>query len=97
MKEEGRMEGVKQGIEQGIKQGIEQGIKQGIEQGIKRGIEQGIKQGIGQGIEQGELKRAKEMAASMLKDGMEPEKVKRYAGLSDEQWDELLKRIETPD
>ena len=59
--------------------------------------EEGRMEGIGQGIEQGELKKAKEMAASMLKDGMEPEKVKRYAGLSDEQWDELLKRIETPD
>ena len=63
----------------------------------EEGRMEGIKQGIGQGIEQGELKKAKEMAASMLKDGMEPEKVKRYAGLSDEQWDELLKRIETPD
>ena len=59
--------------------------------------EEGRMKGIEQGIEQGELKKAKEMAASMLKDGMEPEKVKRYAGLSDEQWDELLKRIETPD
>ena len=93
LKEEGRMEGVKQGIEQGIKQGIEQGIKQGIEQGIKRGIEQGIKQGIGQGIEQGELKRAKEMAAAMLKDGMAPDKVKKYSELSEEQWDEFLKSL----
>ena len=81
LREEGRMEGVKQGI------------KQGIEQGIKRGIEQGIKQGIGQGIEQGELKRAKEMAAAMLKDGMAPDKVKKYSELSEEQWGELLKSL----
>ena len=85
LREEGRMEGVKQGIEQGIKQGIEQGIKQGIEQGIK--------QGIGQGIEQGELKKAKEMAAVMLKDGMAPDKVKKYSELSEEQWDEFLKSL----
>ena len=66
---------------------------EGIEQGIKRGIEQGIKQGIGQGIEQGELKKAKEMAAAMLKDGMPPDQVKGYAKLSDEQWDVLLKSL----
>ena len=50
-----------------------------------------------EGIEQGELKKAKKMAAAMLKDGMEPDKVKKYSELSEEQWDELLKRIETSD
>ena len=71
----------------------EEGRMEGIEQGIKRGIEQGFKQGIGQGIEQGELKKAKEMAAAMLKDGMPPDQVKGYAKLSDEQWDVLLKSL----
>ena len=46
-----------------------------------------------EGIEQGELKKAKEMAASMLKDGMPPDQVKGYAKLSDEQWDVLLKSL----
>ena len=46
-----------------------------------------------EGIEQGELKRAKEMAAAMLKDGMAPDKVKKYSELSEEQWDELLKSL----
>ena len=36
--------------------------------------------------------KAKKMAAAMLKDGMEPDKVKKYSELSGEQWDELLKR-----
>ena len=46
-----------------------------------------------EGIEQGELKRAKEMAAAMLKDGMAPDKVKKYSELSEEQWGELLKSL----
>ena len=55
--------------------------------------EEGRMEGIGQGIEQGELKKAKKMAAAMLKDGMEPDKVKKYSELSGEQWDELLKSL----
>ena len=46
-----------------------------------------------EGIEQGELKRAKEMAAAMLKEGMATDKVKKYSELSEEQWDELLKSL----
>ena len=55
--------------------------------------EEGRMEEIGQGIEQGELKKAKEMAAAMLKDGMPPDQVKGYAKLSDEQWDVLLKSL----
>ena len=54
---------------------------------------EGIKQGIGQGIEQGELKKAHEIAANMLKDGMPPEKAKSYVDLGDDQWNELLKSL----
>ena len=50
-----------------------------------------------EGIEQGELKKAKEMAADMLKDGMPPDKVKGYAKLPDEQWDEFLKSLGVED
>ena len=46
-----------------------------------------------EGIEQGELKKAHEIAANMLKDGMAPEKVKSYVNLGDDQWDELLKSL----
>ena len=50
-----------------------------------------------EGIEQGELKKAKEMAADMLKDGMPPDKVKGYAKLPDEQWDAFLKSLGVED
>ena len=43
--------------------------------------------------EEGELKKAKEM----LKDGMPPDKVKGYAKLPDEQWDEFLKSFGVED
>ena len=39
------------------------------------------------------LKKAKKMAAAMLKDGMEPDKVKKYSELSEEQWNDLLKSL----
>ena len=55
--------------------------------------EEGRMEGIDQGIEQGELKKAKKMAAAMLKDGVAPGKVKKYSELSEEQWDELLKSL----
>ena len=44
-------------------------------------------------IEQGELKKAHEIAANMLKDGMPPEKAKSYVDLGDDQWNELLKSL----
>ena len=44
--------------------------------------------------EEGEFKKACEMAAAMLMDGMPPNKVRSYTKFSDEQWDEFLKRIE---
>ena len=47
--------------------------------------------------EEGELKKAKEMAADMLKDGMPPDKVKGYAKLPDEQWDAFLKSLGVED
>ena len=54
---------------------------------------QGMKEGIKKGIQEGEFKKAREMAAEMLRDGIAPEKVKAYAKLGDEQWDELLKSL----
>ena len=50
-------------------------------------------QGMKEGIQEGEFKKAREMAAEMLRDGIAPEKVKAYAKLGDEQWDELLKSL----
>ena len=43
--------------------------------------------------EEGELKKAYEIAANMLKDGMPPEKTKSYVDLGDDQWNELLKSL----
>ena len=38
-----------------------------------------------------------EMAEEMLKDGMNPEKVRRYAAkLSDQQWNKLLEQFQVP-
>ena len=59
------------------------------EEGEARGFEKGIEKGI----PQGEVKRSREIAADMLRDGMPPEKVKKYVRLSEEQWTGLLKSL----
>ena len=59
------------------------------EEGEARGFEKGIEKGI----PQGEVKRSREIAADMLRDGMPPEKVKKYVRLNEEQWTGLLKSL----
>ncbi len=68
-------------IEKGQKQGIQQGVQQGIQQGVQQGIQQGVQQGLQQGRE---LERQK-IAASLLAEGMNIEKISVLTGLSVEE------------
>ena len=46
---------------------------------------------------EGQIEMATEMAEEMLRDGMNPEKVRRYAAkLSDQQWNKLLEQFQVP-
>jgi flagellar biosynthesis/type III secretory pathway protein FliH len=84
IKEYFKEEGRKEGIEQGLK-GVEQAFKQGTEQGFKQGTEQGFKQGTEKGIEK--------VALRMLKNGESTEKVVLYTGLSKEKVSSLHEQL----
>ena len=58
----------------------------------EEGREEGIKQGIEQGIEKGIEKGCENTALRMLKDGLEPDTVSKYTGLSHERIEELQKK-----
>ena len=71
-----------QGIEKGMAQGIEKGMAQGIEKGMAQGIEKGMVQGIAQGIEKGKDEAIRDNARRMKSDGMPPDLISKYTGLS---------------
>jgi predicted transposase/invertase (TIGR01784 family) len=64
--------------EQGMLKGFEQGIEKGNERGIGKGIEEGIEKGIEKGIE---LEK-REIAAKMLREGLDATLITRITGLS---------------
>ena len=63
----------------------EQGMERGIAQGMERGIAQGMERGIAQGMERGVENTRKEMALSMLKEGLPVDMVARITSLSIEE------------
>ena len=81
-REEGLAQGMAQGIEKGMAQGIEKGMAQGIEKGMAQGIEKGMVQGIAQGIEKGKDEAIRDNARRMKSDGMPPDLISKYTGLS---------------
>ena len=50
-----------------------------------------LEEGRIQGIQEGEQRKAVEIAMEMLRDGVSPEKVRKYAKLTEDQWNLLLK------
>ena len=69
-------------IRHGYKQGLEQGMAQGLEQGMAQGLEQGMAQGLEQGMAQGMDKAQRESAIRMKNDGVPPELIAKYTGLT---------------
>ena len=59
------------------------------DKGIAEGIEKGIEQGIEKGIEKGVAQRNAEIARAMLSDGVAPDLIAKYSGLSAEEIDSL--------
>ena len=87
MKDLGRQQGYKDGVEigkvEGIKVGKEEGIKVGKEEGIKLGKEEGIKLGKEEGILQ--------MAEAMIQRGLPIDDIVLMTGLSEEKIESFLK------
>ncbi len=69
-------------IKSGRKEGLEQGIKEGIEKGIKEGVKVGVKKGVKRGILEGEKRKAREMAKSLLEQGVSIEIIAKASKLS---------------
>ena len=75
---EGRTEGLKEGIEIGEERGIAKGREEGIEIGEAKGREEGLSEGVKKGRDEAILQTA--MAA--LKQGIPAETVASFTGLS---------------
>ena len=65
-------------FEEGVRQGLEQGMAQGLEQGMAQGMAQGLEQGMAQGMD----KAQRESAIRMKNDGVPPELIAKYTGLT---------------
>ena len=65
-------------IRHGYKQGLEQGMAQGMAQGLEQGMAQGLEQGMAQGMD----KAQRESAIRMKNDGVPPELIAKYTGLT---------------
>ena len=59
-----------------------EGREEGIEEGMLKGRAEGIEKGIEKGRDEGEIQRAKKVALRMLNDGLSPEIVEKYTGLT---------------
>ena len=68
-------------FEEGLEKGLEQGLERGREEGLERGMEKGLERGREEGLEKGKI----EVAKAMKKDGLAPEVISRYSGLTVEQ------------
>jgi predicted transposase/invertase (TIGR01784 family) len=81
-----REEGKLQGIKEGLKVGKEEGLKEGLKVGKEEGLKEGLKVGKEEGIKEAKL----EMAKMMLNSGESIEKVAIYTGLTIEQLQKII-------
>ena len=83
-KEEGKVEGIKEGTEKGREEGIREGREKGKEEGIKEGKEKGREEGRRKGLEvfvQYLLSENKSYEDVMKMTGLELEEIERIAAL----------------
>ncbi|PID59596.1 hypothetical protein CSB45_00830, partial [candidate division KSB3 bacterium] len=83
----GREEGIKEGREEGREEGIKEGREEGREEGIKEGREEGIKEGIKEGITAEKIA----IAHKSLQQGLDVPLIASITGLSLQDIDQLKK------
>jgi predicted transposase/invertase (TIGR01784 family) len=83
-------EGLEQGLAEGLERGLAEGLEKGLEKGLAEGLEKGRAEGHAEGRAEGRLEGKLSMARSMLADGLPPEAVAKYSGLSVEEIASLL-------
>jgi predicted transposase/invertase (TIGR01784 family) len=69
----------------GLANATNKGKREGFDAGLARGIEQGLEQGRNEGLEQG-LEKLRQSARSMKAEGLSPEQIKRFTGLSEDEY-----------
>ncbi len=84
-REEGLEEGRREGIQEGIERGLEEGRREGIQEGIERGLEEGRREGIQEGIRKEQIT----IARSLKKAGIDIKIISENTGLSVEDVLEL--------
>ena len=81
---------LKKAAEDGIDQGIEIGIDIGIEKGMEKGMEKGIEEGMEKGIEKGRYETMRKNIQSLLKAGMDREKIASVLEISLQELEAFL-------
>ena len=92
-REEGRFEGIEEGLREGMKKGremgIEVGLKKGREEGIEVGLIKGREEGREEGIEEGLKKGVIQTARNLKACNVDIETIKAATGLSSEEIESL--------
>lgn len=81
--------GREQGLAEGRTKGLAEGLAEGRAEGRAEGLAEGHAEGHAKGCVEGELKKAKEMAKSLLENGVSVDVVIKCSGLSKEEIDAL--------
>ena len=53
IKEEGRIEGLREGLEKGLREGLERGRAEGLHEGLEKGRAEGLREGLEKGRAEG--------------------------------------------
>ena len=85
----GKKQGFAEGRAEGLAEGIEKGLAEGIEKGLAEGIEKGLAEGIEKGLAEGRYAANVDNARKMKADGLPPELVAKYSGLSIDEVEQL--------
>ena len=87
--EEGKKEGIEEGLQKGRQEGIEEGLQEGRQKGIEEGLQEGRQKGIEEGLQKGRQEGMEEVVLSMLENGFDLDSISKVTKLSKEE----IKRI----
>ncbi len=86
-------EGAAKGMAKGLAEGLEKGLAEGLEKGLTEGLEKGLTEGLAAGVNKGRSEGKVEIAVEMLKDGEPDGKIRKYTGLTDDEIEDLRRKL----
>ena len=75
--------------QQGREEGLAEGLEKGREKGLAEGLEKGREEGLAEGLEQGRAEVRRETARRLRDMGLPPEQVARGSGLTMDELQQL--------